>query len=84
VILLAHGSSNHPELIKGRKLFIVSRDDSDGSGTARLTEMRKDYKKARAPKRLVILEGTAHAQFIFKTDQGDRLMKEILRFLSEP
>jgi hypothetical protein len=32
----------------------------------------------------VILEGSAHAQFLFQTDQGERLVREILRFLSEP
>jgi hypothetical protein len=32
----------------------------------------------------VILEGSAHAQYIFGTDQGERLMRKILRFLSEP
>ncbi len=84
LVLLAHGSSNHPELIKGRKLFIVGRHDTDGSGTVRLTEMRADYEKVKPPKRFVILEGSAHAQFLFKTDQGDRLMTEILRFLSAP
>lgn len=84
VVLLAHGSSNHPELIKGRKLFIVGRSDTDGSGTVRLSEMRADYRKVRPPKRFVILEGSAHAQFLFMTDQGDRLMREILQFLSAP
>jgi predicted alpha/beta-hydrolase family hydrolase len=83
LVLLAHGSSKQPELIKGRKLFIVSRGDTDGSGTTRRAKMREDYKNVRPPNRFVILDGTAHAQFIFETDQGDRLMKEILRFLSE-
>jgi len=32
----------------------------------------------------LILNGSAHAQHIFETDQGARLMAEILRFLSEP
>jgi len=84
VILLAHGSSSHPELIKGRKLFIVGRDDTDGSGTVRLTEMRKDYERVPPPKQFLILKGSAHAQFLFRTDQGERLMNEILKFLSEP
>ncbi|HEX9473537.1 MAG TPA: alpha/beta fold hydrolase [Steroidobacteraceae bacterium] len=84
LVLLAHGSSSHPELIKGRKLFVVGRDDTDGSGTMRLTEMRADYRKVRPPKRFVILDGSAHAQFLFTTDQGDRLMREILQFLSAP
>ena len=39
---------------------------------------------APEPKELIVLNGSAHAQFIFETDQGKRLMREILRFLSEP
>jgi len=31
----------------------------------------------------MILEGSAHAQFLFQTDQGERLMKKILGFLSD-
>jgi hypothetical protein len=31
----------------------------------------------------VILDGAAHAQFLFETDQGERLLSEIVRFLSE-
>jgi dienelactone hydrolase len=84
VILLAHGSSSHPELIKGSKLFVVGRDDTDGSGAVRLTEMRKDYERVPPPKQFLILRGSAHAQFLFRTDQGERLMSEILKFLSEP
>jgi hypothetical protein len=33
---------------------------------------------------LVILEGSAHAQYIFESDEGERLLSEIIRFLSEP
>jgi hypothetical protein len=32
----------------------------------------------------VILDGSTHAQGIFATGQGKRLMREILRFLSAP
>jgi hypothetical protein len=28
-----------------------------------------------------VLEGSAHAQFIFETDERERLMSEIVRFL---
>jgi hypothetical protein len=31
---------------------------------------------------LLVLGGAAHAQFIFDTDEGERLMAEILRFLA--
>jgi hypothetical protein len=29
-----------------------------------------------------LLDGSAHAQYLFQTDQADRVMQEILRFLS--
>ncbi len=84
VVLLAHGAYGPPEKLKGRKLFIVSRDDLGPGGQPRLTRIRAQYEKAPEPKELVILEGSAHAQFIFQTDEGERLMHEILRFLSAP
>ncbi len=84
LVLLAAWASGPPEKLKGRKLFIVSRDDTRGDGVVRLVKIREQYEKALDPKELVILEGSAHAQFVFETDQGERLMREILRFLSEP
>jgi alpha/beta superfamily hydrolase len=81
LVLLAHSPIAKPEQIKGRKLFIVCRDDANDAGL-RLPRIREQYEKATDPKELVILEGSAHAQFIFATDQGERLMAEILRFLS--
>ena len=83
-VLLAHGAYGPPEKLKGRKLFIVSRDDVGPGDKPRLLKIRAQYDKAPGPKKLVILEGSAHAQFIFQTDQGERLMREILRFLSGP
>jgi hypothetical protein len=32
---------------------------------------------------MIILEGSAHAQYLFATDQGERVMREILKFLSD-
>lgn len=84
VVLLAHMFIAKPDAMKGRKLFIIARDDRDGRGTPRLKGLQQQYDKAPDPKRLVILDGDAHAQFIFATPQGPRLMDEILRFLSEP
>lgn len=85
LILLAHSPIQKPEQMKGRKLFILSRDDFSGDNKIpRLPKIREQYERAASPKELVILEGSAHAQFIFATDQGGRLMREILRFLSEP
>ena len=84
LVLLAAAAGGPPQKLKGRKLFIVSRDDTRGDGVVRLVKIREQYEKAPEPKELVILDGSAHAQFLFETDQGERLMREILRFLSEP
>lgn len=84
LVLLAADGGGPPEKLKSRTLFIVSRDDADGTGTRRLARIRARYERAPQPKKFVLLEGSAHAQFLFETDQGERLMSEILRFLSEP
>ena len=83
IVLLAHSAIDTPERMKGRKLFITSRGDTTGSGALRLPQIREQYEQAPEPKELVILDGAAHAQFIFETPQGERLMREILRFLPE-
>jgi hypothetical protein len=31
---------------------------------------------------LIVLDGSAHAQFLFQTDQNARVIHEIVRFLS--
>jgi hypothetical protein len=83
LVLLAHSPIEKPEQMKGRKLFILTRDDFSGDNKVpRLPGIREQYERAPGPKTLVILEGSAHAQFIFETEQGERLMREILLFLS--
>jgi len=83
VFLGSGGRDNHPEKMKGRKLFMVARDDVGPSDIPRLPKIRENYEKAPGPKELIIFEGSAHAQFLFASDQGERAMREILRFLSE-
>jgi pimeloyl-ACP methyl ester carboxylesterase len=84
LVLLAAGAYTPLIRMKGRKLFIMSRDDIIGDNKPRLPKIREQYEKAAGPKEFVILDGTAHAQRIFATDQGERLMREILRFISAP
>jgi len=84
LVLLAAWTDGAPEKIKGRKLFIVARDDASGDGDLRLPHIRSNYEKTVEPKKLVVLDGSAHAQFLFATDQAERVMREILNFLSEP
>lgn len=84
VVLLAHMPIDAPERMQGRKLFIVARHDTGSGNVPRLPGIQDQYRRAPEPKELVILEGSAHAQFIFAQAEGDRLMREILRFLREP
>ncbi len=84
IVLLAAPVDGPPEKFTGRKLFIIARDDTRGDGLARLTQIREQFEKTPEPKELIVLEGSAHAQYLFETDQGERLMREILRFLSAP
>ncbi len=85
VVLLAGASYDGPsEKMKGRKLFILARDDLGPGDKPRLPMIRERFERAPEPKEWVVLEGSAHAQFLFETDQGERLLREILRFLSAP
>jgi pimeloyl-ACP methyl ester carboxylesterase len=84
VVLLAAAANGPPEQLKGRKLFVVARDDTTGNGTRRLVRIQDQFDKAPEPKQLIVLDGAAHAQWLFLTDQGPRLMDELLRFLSAP
>lgn len=84
VVLLAHMAIAAPERMRGRKLFITARDDPGPGDVPRLVGIRDQYERAPEPKELVILDGSAHAQFLFGTAQGGRLMRELLRFLTQP
>jgi hypothetical protein len=80
VVFLGASPNDPADKLKSASLFIVARDDASGDGP-RLPGIRKQYEKAPQPKELIILDGSAHAQYLFQTDQGDRVMREILRFL---
>jgi acetyl esterase/lipase len=84
VVLLAHMLIDTPEKIRGRKLFIVARDDRGGNNQPRLEGIRGQYDRAPGPKELIVLDGSAHAQFLFETGESQRLMREIVRFLTAP
>jgi pimeloyl-ACP methyl ester carboxylesterase len=73
LILLGATPEGPPEKLKVRKLYIMTRDDTGGDGP-RLPGLRAHFDKAPDPKELIILEGPAHAQFIFGTEQGKRVM----------
>ena len=80
LILLAAYGNGSAERIKAPLLEIVSRDDANDEGQ-RLPHIRAWFDKVPQPKEMIVLDGSAHAQFLFQTEQADRVMKEVLRFL---
>jgi len=83
LVLLAAEPDGPADKIKVPLLVIVAADDASGSGP-RLPRIRRWFDQAPQPKELLVLNGSAHAQFHFQTDQADYIMQEILRFLSSP
>lgn len=83
LVLLGAAPNGPAEKLQARTLFIVARDDASSDGP-RLPWIREKYRKAPDPKELITLEGSAHAQYLFQTDQGERVMREILSFLTAP
>jgi pimeloyl-ACP methyl ester carboxylesterase len=79
--LLAADWNGPAERLKAPLLVIVARDDANDEGL-RLPRIRAWFDKAPQPKKLLVLEGSAHAQFLFQTNQSDRVMRELLQFLS--
>lgn len=71
LVLLAADWNGPAERIKAPLLVIVARDDANDEGP-RLPRIQAWFDKVRQPKKLLVLEGSAHAQFLFQTDQSDR------------
>jgi hypothetical protein len=81
IVFLGAAPNLPAEKLRSRVLFIVARDDANDAGL-RLPGIRAQFQKAPEPKELIVLDGSEHAQFLFQTDQGARVMHEILRFLN--
>ena len=82
MVFLGSEGGSHPEKLTGRKLYIVARDDTSGDGP-RLPGIKSHFARAPEPKKLIVLEGSAHAQYLFGTDEGPQVMNEILIFLTQ-
>ena len=81
LVFLGSSPNGPADKLKSPSLFIVARDDASGDGP-RLPGIRAQFEKAPQPKKLILLEGSAHAQYLFQTPQAERVMREILQFLS--
>jgi pimeloyl-ACP methyl ester carboxylesterase len=82
LVLLGSGIDGKPEQLRTPVLFILARDDTSGDGP-RLPGIRADYEKVKGSKEWIVLDGSAHAQFLFETDQADRIMRDIVGFLTK-
>ncbi|NNE35634.1 MAG: alpha/beta hydrolase [Rhodothermales bacterium] len=83
-VILASGVDEPERIDVENTLFVLSRDDFRGEGTPRLPEIREDFARIPGRKEMVLLNGNAHAQYLFDTEQSELLMSEILRFLQNP
>jgi pimeloyl-ACP methyl ester carboxylesterase len=81
LVLLGAHPNGPADKLKSAILYIVAREDANDDGP-RLPRIREDYEKSPQPKKLIVLDGAAHAQYLFQTDQADRVMREILRFVT--
>jgi pimeloyl-ACP methyl ester carboxylesterase len=81
VVMLGAAPNGPADKLQSATLFIVAREDTSGDGP-RLPGILSQYQKAPQPKQLIVLEGSAHAQFLFATDLGSRVMRELLEFLN--
>jgi pimeloyl-ACP methyl ester carboxylesterase len=81
LVLLGATPDVLPETLTLPKLYIMARDDTSGDGP-RLPALQAHVARAPEPKELIVLDGSAHAQFLFETEHADRIMREITRFLS--
>jgi pimeloyl-ACP methyl ester carboxylesterase len=81
LVLLGSTPDVAAETLTLPKLYIATKDDVSGDGP-RLPRLQKHFDLAPEPKELILLEGSAHAQFMFDTPLAERIMREIVRFLS--
>lgn len=81
IVIMGAWGGDAPEKLTGRKLFLVARDDRSEDGL-RLPGIEEHYKRAPEPKKLVVVNGSAHAQFLFATDAGPSVMRVIMEFLT--
>ncbi len=78
LILLSPVSIPHPQKMRaGEIIYIASKKE----GMA--VSIQEQYEQAPPPKKIYWIEGSAHAQHIFKTGQGEKLTRLILALLKE-
>ncbi len=74
-VLLSPVPIARPERLKGRLLFVVSREEG------LYGRVLEQYRRAPEPRQLLELPGDAHAQHVFRTPQLGPLVQAVVAFL---
>jgi len=77
LVLLSPVPIDHPESMHARSITYFA-----SAGERLYPRVRAQYARAPEPKRFHVIEGDAHAQHIFETDQGKTLTRLILEALA--
>lgn len=80
VTLAGFWSHKRGEHINVPLLVIITREDANSEGL-RLPRIQREFDKVPSKKKLVILDGNAHAQFMFDTPDSEKIMRMIIKFL---
>ncbi len=78
LILLSPVAVSAPEKMNAGRIFYIA---SKNEGMA--LSIKKQFEAAPQPKEIFWINGSAHAQHIFKTDQTEKLTKLIIRLLNQ-
>lgn len=68
IVFLGRAPNEPAHELKSQSLFIVARDDKNAAGP-RLPRIREQFEAAPQPKKLIVVDGSAHAQFLFQANQ---------------
>jgi len=79
VIALAPAGGNSIPSQKIKKLFIVAKHD----GLGLYPDVKAMYQSSSEPKKFVEVDGSAHAQHLFKTSHKEELTKLIVDFIAD-
>ncbi len=77
VVLLAPARIPDPETMKAEKFVFIVSENEPG-----IDRMRRLFEYVPEPKQLEVIDSAAHAQHVFKTDQGPRLLEMIISSLA--
>jgi predicted TIM-barrel fold metal-dependent hydrolase/pimeloyl-ACP methyl ester carboxylesterase len=84
LVVLGAPPGSRPEELRSRLLVVAARDDVGPLDRPRLPAILAAYERAPEPKELRLVDGAAHAQFLFQSDQAAAVMEAVQSFLAAP